>query len=99
MVGAPHNPRNMWLYASRYAIEIMNHRPMTVIPSVKAPRQLRQEFMNIPNPVPDLRALRKFGEPGWIHILEQRRTQRDVFPLRATKQHSVGREGSGTYLM
>jgi hypothetical protein len=98
-VGAPHIPRNIWPYASRYAIEIMNHCITTAISSGKTPRQLLLEYMNNPNPVPNLYALRKFGEPGWVHIPEQRRAQGDKFSPRATKQYFVGREGSQIYLM
>jgi hypothetical protein len=72
-VGAPYIPKNMWPYASRYAIEIMNHCPTTAIPSGKTPRQLLLEFMNILNPVLNLYALQKFGEPGWVYIPKQRR--------------------------
>jgi hypothetical protein len=99
MVGAPHIPHNKWPHAARYAIEIMNHCPTTAIPNGKTPRQLLLEFMNIPNPIPNLYALRTFGEPGWVHIPEQRRTQGDKFSPRATKQYFVGREGSRIYLM
>jgi hypothetical protein len=65
-VGAPHTPKNMWPYVSRYAIEIMNHCITTAIPSGKTPRQLLLEFINIPNPVPNLYALRKFGDASTI---------------------------------
>jgi hypothetical protein len=98
MVRAPHIPKSMWPYASRYAIKIMNHCPTTAIPSGKTRRQLLLEFMNIPNPVPNLYALRKFDKPGWVHIPEQRRAQGDKFLPRATKQYFVGREGSRIYL-
>jgi hypothetical protein len=51
----------------------MNHCPTTAIPSGKTPRQLLLEFMNILNPVLNLYALQKFGEPGWVYIPKQRR--------------------------
>jgi hypothetical protein len=77
----------------------MNHWPTTAIPDGKTPRQLLLKFMNTLNPIPNLYALRKFGEPGWVHISEQRRNQGDKFLPRATKQYFVGREGSRIYLM
>jgi hypothetical protein len=99
MVRAPHIPHNKWPHVACYAIEIMNHCLTTATPDGKTSCQLLLEFMNIPNLIPNLYALRTFGEPGWVHIPEQRRTQGNKFSPRATKQYFVGCKGSRIYLM
>jgi hypothetical protein len=99
IVRAPHILHNKWPHAACYAIKIMNHCPTTAIPNSKTPRQLLLEFMNIPNTILTLYALCTFGEPGWVHIPEQRRKQGDKFSSCATKQYFVRRKGSHIYLM
>lgn len=89
----------MWPYAARYATELTNHYPTTALADSKTPHQMLLEYMGVPNPIPNLCALRKFGEAGWVHIPEQRRVQSDKFSARATKAYFVGREGSRIYLM
>ena len=99
MIGAPHLLNSLWPYAARYATKLINHYLTTALAKGKTPRQMLLEYMDTPNPVPNLCALRKFGEAGWVHIPEQRRVQSDKFSARATKAYFVGREGSRIYLM
>jgi hypothetical protein len=98
MVGAPYILHNKWPHVACYTIEIMNHCLATAIPNGKTPCQLLLEFMNIPNPIPNLYALHTFGEPGWVHIPEQHHTQGNKFSPPATKQYLVGCEASASTL-
>jgi hypothetical protein len=77
MIAAPHLPKNLWSYATKYTAELMNHCPSTVLPDDKTPQQLLLAFPKTPNPVPSVYGIRKFGQPGWAHIPEQRRIGRD----------------------
>jgi hypothetical protein len=79
LIGALHIPKKLWPYAARYATELMNYYPTTAHDDGKTPQQKLLEFMNTPNPVPNLYALRTFGEAGWVYIPEQRRVQSDKF--------------------
>ena len=98
-IGAPHVPKNLWPFTARYAAELINHYPTTVVPGGKTPRQLLMEYIGTPNPVPNLHSIRKYGELGFVHIPEQRRVQGNKFSARAFKAYFVGREGSRIYLM
>jgi hypothetical protein len=73
MNAAPHLPAKLWLYAAKYAVELLNHYPTTAVPNGKTPRQLLLEHIGASNPVPNLCSFRKFGEPGWVHIPKERR--------------------------
>ena len=35
---APHLPKDLWPYAARYSIDILNHTPTTAVPDDKTPR-------------------------------------------------------------
>jgi hypothetical protein len=96
---APHLPQSLWTYAARYAVDLLNHYPTTAVTDNKTPQQLLLEHTGAANPVPNLCSFRKFGEPGWVHIPEERRVQSKKFAPRAQKMYFVGREGSRIYLM
>jgi hypothetical protein len=99
IVGAPHIPKTLWPYASRYAIEVLNHTPTVAVPDGKTPQQLRLEHMGVANPVPNLHSFRQYGETGYVHKSAQRRVQSAKFDTRGTKMYFIGRDGSRIYLM
>jgi hypothetical protein len=97
--GAPHLPKDLWPYAARYSIDVLNHTPTTAVLDDKTLRQLVLEHMQFANPVPNLSSIRKYGELGFVHRPAQRRVQGAKFDSRATEMYFVGREGSRIYLM
>jgi hypothetical protein len=99
MIAAPHLPKNLWPYATKYTAKLMNHYPSTALPDGKTPRQLLLEFLKTPNPVPSVYGIRKFGQPRWAHIPEQRRVTGDKFSPRARKAYMVGRDSSRIFYM
>jgi len=95
-ITAPHIPDSMWPYASRYAIELLNHTPSQVLDG-KTPQQLRLESMGVADPIPNLHSFRSYGETGYVH--REQRQKGAKFDGRAVPMHFVGREGSRIYLM
>jgi hypothetical protein len=99
LIAAPHLPKDLWPYAARYAVKLLNHYPTTAVPCGKTPRQMLLEHMKVVNPVPSLHLVRTFGEPGYVHTPVQKRVQSAKFQPRATKMYFVGRKGSRIYHM
>jgi hypothetical protein len=97
--GASHLPKKLWPLAAEYSIDLMNHTPTASLPDGKTPRQLLLEHMKVVNTVPNLSTVRTFGEPGYVHTPEQRRTKGSKFEPRAERCYFVGRQGSRIYLM
>jgi hypothetical protein len=96
---APHLPKDLWPYAARYSIDVLNHTPTTAVPDDKTPRQLVLEHMQFANLVPNLSSIRVYRELGFVHRPAQRRVKGARFDSRATGTYFVGREGSRIYLM
>jgi hypothetical protein len=99
MIAALHLPKNLWLYATKYTAKLINHYLSTALPDGKTPRQLLLEFLKTLNLVPSVYGIRKFGQPGWAHIPEQRRITGDKFSPRSRKAYMVGRDGSRIFYM
>jgi hypothetical protein len=95
-IAAPHIPDSMWPYASRYAIELLNHTPSQVLDG-KTPQQLRLESMGVADPIPNLHSFRSYGETGYVH--GEQRQKGAKFDGCAVPMHFVSREGSRIYLM
>jgi hypothetical protein len=96
LIAALHLPKELWPYAARYAVELLNHYPTTAVPCGKTPCQMLLEHMKVANPVPSLHSVRTFGEPGYVHTPVQKRVKSAKFQPRAMKMYFVGREGSRT---
>jgi transposase InsO family protein len=95
-IAAPHIPESMWPYASRYAIELLNHTLSQVLNS-KTPQQLQLESMGVANPIPNLHSFCSYGETGYVH--REQRQKGAKFDGHAVPMHFVGRESSRIYLM
>jgi hypothetical protein len=95
-IAAPHIPDSMWPYASRYAIELLNHTPSQVLDG-KTPQQLRLESMGVADPIPNLHSFRSYGETGYVH--REQRQKGAKFDGRAVPMQFISREGSRIYLM
>jgi hypothetical protein len=86
----------MWPYASRYAIELLNHTPSRVL-NGRTPQQLRLESTGVADPIPNLHSFRSYRETGYVN--REQRQKGAKFDGRAVSMHFVGREGSRIYLM
>jgi hypothetical protein len=95
-IAAPHIPESMWPYASRYAIELLNHTPSQLLDG-KTLQQLWLESMGVANPIPNLHSFRSYRETGYAH--REQRQKGAKFDGRAVPMHFVGRESSRIYLM
>jgi hypothetical protein len=99
VIAASYISKNLWPYAARYAVELLNHTPTKAVVDSKTLNQVRLELMGLANPVPNLYSFCCYSEVGWMHKAQQRRVQGAKFNERAVKTFYVGREGSRIYLM
>jgi hypothetical protein len=99
MIAALHLLKSLWPYATKYTAELINHYLSTALANGKTLQQLLLEFLKTPNPVPSVYSIRKFRQPRWAHIPEQRRITGEKFSPRARKAYMVGRDSSRIFYM
>jgi transposase InsO family protein len=92
-------PKYLWPYAARYATDLLNLSLTTALPTGKTPQHMLNEFLQLPNPVPNLSNMRQWGIQGYVHLDKQRRVQSEKFEPRSKLGHLIGREGSRIYVM